>query len=125
MQRATAILIALCVTFLPVAGAAASAACAGMGQTSVQSGCCCGGESSCEMPGAADALTDACCGDDSETRTTAPTPVSTLVVQVEPAPLGGVFTGVNPVPVPRPRIPAAGGGPEHPPHYTLFCSLLI
>lgn len=79
------------------------------------------------MPGSGDAssLTASCCQDDSGTPTPASAPVSTAPVHLETAPVQDVGTDLSPAAVPHPPVSDVVRVPQHPPHYTLFCSLLI
>lgn len=128
MRKAIASLLILGVVGLNAAVLTASADCrATTGASGIKGGCCCGGDTSCDLPAGSPGVRETCCevtqsGDPVEQAT----PATQAVTIVHQGALPAEADIQDPLAVtsaPRPAVPDCGS--DRPPPYTLFCSLLI
>jgi hypothetical protein len=129
MRKATVFFLILGVSSLNVAVLAASASCAlGGNNPEIAAECCCGDNAACDLPASQAGVAEACCeltqtsGHPAEQAA----PAAPRTIASHHSSLSEQIACDAPRSVaPTPRSTAQDTGPEQPPPYTLFCSLLI
>jgi hypothetical protein len=128
MRKLTASLLILSVLSLNAAVLAASVTCPLMGDgAGMQSGCCCGEDSTCELPVSKASLAGTCCevSANGSAAEHAPPAIPAAPVSLQYVPGVQMDQGAPPVVKPTRHITVQNFDTDRPPPYRLFCSLLI
>ena len=128
MRKLTASLLILGVLSLNAAVLAASVTCPLMGDgAGMQSGCCCGEDSTCELPVSEASLAGTCCevSQNGHSADPAPPAIPTVPVSLQYVPSVQMDQDSPPVVKPTRHLMVQSFDTDRPPPYRLFCSLLI
>lgn len=129
MRKLTVSLLILSVVSLNAAVLAASVTCPlTRGGPGMQSGCCCGEDSACELPASEASLSGTCCEVSADGRTAeqAHPAIPAAPVSLQYVPVAQIEDqDVPPAVKPIRLIAAQNFATDQPPPYRLFCSLLI